>query len=105
MDCDSEAGDYLYITLWSADVLYLQKRSTADLSIVSSYSMGACTLAELNARTYVACPHTPTFDQDVCYVFGRMNAPAGLANPEHIIVTDDGGETWASVENGLGTKI
>jgi hypothetical protein len=103
MDTDSEDGSTLWITLWrSDDTLAVQQRDTSTGALVAEYELGACTLAELNARTYWAAPYTPPFDKDTCYVFGRMNAPQALANPEHLIASTDGGTTWASVENGFG---
>lgn len=104
MDVDSETGEYIWLTVWkSDDTLVLQKRNTSDLGLVAEYSLGACTIAELNARTYIAYPHTPAFDADLVYCFGRMASPQGLGVTEHIIKTTDGGASWASVENTWGS--
>jgi hypothetical protein len=105
MDVDSEDGSLLYLTMWNGenDELELWIYNTSDFTPADSrISLGGCTLAQLNAKTYWAAPHTPAFNQDYIYVFGRMNAPQALANPEHIIESNDGGATWASVENGWG---
>lgn len=101
MDVDSEDGSKIWLTAWDGSNLRLYQIST-DLGFTASFDLGACSEAQLNARTYWAAPFTPTFNGDVCYVFGRMNAPEGLANPEHVIYTDDDGDNWSSVENGFG---
>jgi hypothetical protein len=105
MDVDSEDGGTLYLTIWNGntDTLELWVYDTSNFAASSSRtSLGSCTIAQLNALTYVAYPHTPAFSSDYVYCFGRMNAPDGLANPEHVIVSTDGGASFASVENGWG---
>jgi len=105
LDVDSESGDYIYMTAWRGDDnLVLYKINESDLSVTSTIELGACTHGELGSD-YVAYPYTPTFNASRAYVFGRMNAPQSLANPEHLIQTADGGATWQSKENGLGTSI
>lgn len=106
MDVDSETGDYIYLTLWTGDdELKLEKINTTTLETESSISLGSCTLAELNNNTYYAAPYTPTFNSSRVYVFGRMNAPAGLAGVQHLIQSTDGATTFTSSESGLGTSI
>jgi hypothetical protein len=103
MDVDSEDGSILYLTAWKGtDELVLQTWDTTLMAVSNEISLGACTIGELNAKTYWAAPYTPPFNQDYVYAFGRMNAPDGLANPEHIIESNDGALTFASVENGWG---
>lgn len=106
LDVDTETGDYLYMVSWTGDdELVLEKINTSTLATVSSISLGACTLAELNGGTYYAAPYTPTFNASRVYVFGRMNAPAGLAGVQHLIQSVDGASTFQSIENGLGASI
>lgn len=102
MDTDSEDGSTLWITIWADTFILLQKRDTATLTLQDEFAMSKeTTLSQLNAKTFIAYPRTPAFDKDVVYIYGRMNAPQGLANPEHIIETLDGGSSFTSIENGF----
>ncbi len=106
MDVDSESGGTLYLTAWkSTDVLVLQIWDIATMKMTSETSLGACTIGELNAGTYVAYPYTPTFTANRVYAFGRMTAPAGLAGVQHLIQSTDGGSAFTSAESGLGTSV
>jgi len=106
MDVDSEDGSVLYMTAWADDDhLHLWKFDTSDFTAMpATTDLGACTIGEL-FTDYVAYPHTPPFDKDYVYIFGRMNSPSGLANPEHVIISTDGAVSFASVENGWGADI
>ena len=73
------------------------------LSIVNRYSLGAATWAQMAANTYIARPFALFGDDSEVYIAGRMNAPQGLANPEHVIGTANGGASFASIENGWST--
>ncbi|MHC4621176.1 MAG: hypothetical protein ACYTEQ_25800 [Planctomycetota bacterium] len=106
MDVDSEDGTILWMTVWTdEDTLVLQKRNTSDLALVTEYALGDCTEAQLNAGTYYAAPHCPEFSNQRCYVFGRMQAPQGLADPSHLIQTTDAGTSFSAIETGLGTSV
>ncbi len=96
---DNQDGSILWNTIWNSDDgLVLQKRDTSDLSLTASFALGTSTSAELDEKTFIAQPFTPAlFDNDILFVYGRMNAPQGLANPEHVIRTLDGGSSWTSV--------
>jgi hypothetical protein len=104
-DVDTEDGSSFWLTLWRDDTLFLQKRNTSDLELIDEYNLGNCTIGELNARTYVAYPFTPTFDKDTCYVFGRMQDPQSLGNPSHLIRTIDGGSNFTLLEGGWGADV
>jgi hypothetical protein len=105
MDVDSQDGSTLFLTVWKGDdTLELQVRSTTDFSLTSTVSLGACTEAQLGSD-YIAYPFTPTFNKSRVYVFGRMNSPDGLGNPEHLIQSTDTGSSFSSVENGLGASV
>lgn len=98
-------GSHLLVTVWtSSNNLRLLKYNPSTLAYVSEYTLGSSTLAELDANTYVARPATAIDDDDLWYVYGRMNAPQALANPEQVIVTDDSGASWASFEAGWGAN-
>jgi len=105
-DVDSEAGTVLYMTVWkTSEALALQKRQISDFALLAETDLGACTEAEL-FDDLVAFPYTPPFNGDYVWLFGRMDAPAGLgAGVQHVIVSDDGAATWASVESGWGADI
>ena len=96
-DTDTADGAYLYATMCVGDILYLYKIATGSLSAVSNISLGAATIAEVLAGTYLAYPRVKEFDPSVMYVYGRMNAPAGLSGVQHIIKSLDSGVTFASV--------
>jgi hypothetical protein len=100
-------GSYILVTVWvdaETDILRLLVFDAETMDFVDEFDLGAATEAELNARTYIAYPRTVLDDDDLWYIFGRMNAPQGLANPEHIIKTANAGTAWASVANGFTTK-
>lgn len=107
MDTDSEDGSTLNITAWTdADKLKLLRVLTADYSASGTeVDLGSCTIAELNNGTYYAAPYTPTFTKNRVYIFGRMSSPAGLSGVQHLIQSADGGSTFTSGENGLGTSV
>ena len=104
-DVDTEDGTILWLTVWRGGRLYLQKRATTDLSLTSSYSMGDCTQAEMEAGTYFVFPHTPLGDKDLCFVFGRMSSPQDLVGIQHVVVTANGGASFSSVESGWATDL
>jgi len=103
-DLDTEDGTTLLVTCWYNDGLYLQEYATSDLSLTKTTSLGNCTLAELNAWTYVAWPVCALYDKAKYYIFGRMTSPTTLSGTQHVIVTGDGATTWASIENGWGAN-
>ena len=71
-----------------------------SMAIAIRYDLGAATWAQMAADTYIARPFAVFGDDLEVYIAGRMNAPQGLANPEHIIGTSDGGLSFISIENG-----
>lgn len=105
-DLDSQTGTYLYLTVWANGRLELWKLQTADLSAAPVITnLGDCAIGDL-FTSLVSYVHTPTFDSDLVFCFGRMDAPAGLgAGIQHCIRSLDGGATWASVESGWGVDI
>jgi hypothetical protein len=95
------ATTFFWMTLWRAGTLYAQKRYLSSGKLASETSLGAATMAEVDANTYIAriTAHSDT----VAYAFGRMNAPAGLAAGTYAIIkTTDGGSTWSSITSGWG---
>jgi hypothetical protein len=95
-DIDNQDGTEMWVTMWQNGNLFVQKRSTS-LVILSQISLGAATIAQLDDRDYIAFPFMPGNDKDIWFVFGRMNNPQSLGNPTHIILTQDGGDTWSDV--------
>jgi len=104
-DIDSEDGTVLWVTVWRSARLVLQKRAISDMSVTTEYDLGACTAAQLASSELIAFPHTPLADKDYCIVFGRMDDPQSLGGIQHIILTDDGGGSFSSVENGWGNDL
>jgi len=109
MDVDSESGEYVYLTLWGDDFLYwwcLKVSELVGLSTVNiTENLGGCTIAQLNANTYRVYTHTPAFNQDICYLFGRWADP-GLGTV-HLVKYDLNLATPAVavqtiIENGFG---
>ena len=103
-DVSSEDGERLFLTVWRGDNrlnLYTFDVDSLGTKLASA-DLGPCTIAELNAATYVAYPYTPTFDDAYVYIFGRMSVPAGLTGIQHLLVSLDGGATFTSLESGFG---
>jgi len=98
-------GSLVLVTIWeddTADTLRLLYFDTA-ITYDSEEALGAATLAEVDNRDCFAFPVTVLDDDDRFYVAGRMNAPAGLAGTQHVIISDDAGATFSSFENGWST--
>ena len=95
-------GDTLYLTAWgdNGELIY-RVHDMADLSLLGSYSLGACTESELNAKTYFAMPLAAFGDDLFCWFYGRFN-PAGLGE-SHIIYTADSGLSLVAFEQGWGS--
>lgn len=101
-------GSHLLVTVWvdeATDILRLLDFTVSTMAYNAQFAMGETTLAELDANTYTAYPATVIDDDNSWWVFGRLNAPQGLSDPEHIITTDDAGSGWSSVANGFDTKF
>jgi len=97
-------GSHLLVTVWAGDdTLRLLQFNPSTLAYVSEFALGACTSTELDDLDYIAYPATVIDDDDLWYVYGRMNAPQALANPEHIIKTANAGSSFSSFENGWST--
>lgn len=108
-DVDTENGSRMYLTAWVPDAsatdgwIVLQQRDTTTLALENEWNLGEATLAEVQAQTWWAAPMTPAFDQDVIFCFGRMENPQNLGSTQHLIWTQDGGDTWASLVSSLGS--
>jgi hypothetical protein len=102
MSISKGLGDTLYLTAWgdNQELLY-QVRDMADLSLLGSYSLGACTEAELDAKTYYAIPLAIFGDDAFCWFYGRFNPTSvGLSQ---IIYTADYGASLTVFEAGWGS--
>lgn len=100
---DQQDGTILWLTCWRNGTLWLEKWSTATMTRTSNYNLGSATAGEMAIKTYWAEVAEIPEDKNELYVFGRMNAPAGLTGVRHIIRTRDGGTTWESIESGWDT--
>lgn len=95
------AGARAWITIWdSADGLSLVDMAIPAMTETNRFILGAATEAEMNAKTWIAYPRGVYGVDNACLVFGRMDAPDGLASPEHVISTVDAGSSFQSIENG-----
>ncbi len=98
-----QLGRFIWATVWSeTNELYLLGFDTI-LGNTARFLLGACTEAQLDARTFIAWPMADRTNELGCFVYGRMNAPAGLSNPEHVIRTANLGATFTSIENAMGS--
>ncbi len=102
---DGEDGSILWVTCWRDDVLYLEKYDTSDMSRSDQISLGAATLAEVNANTYTARVAAVPGDKDSVFVYGRMVDPAGLSGTYHVIRSANGGSSFSSIEDSWGTDF
>ena len=97
-------GETAYVTGWSNSgelTLSVIDVTTPAISIV--YSLGSASESELDARTWVAYPHSPfALGDEFLYVYGRMNNPAGLGTV-HIIYSEDYGASWVAIEAAWGS--
>ncbi len=100
--------DYVLVTVFvdeASDVLRLLLLDATDLSFVRQYDLGASTLTQMDEKTYWAFPVTVTDVPDIWFVAGRLNAPQGLSDIQHIVKVDDAGGAWSSFENTWSTDI
>ena len=68
----------------------------------SSFSLGLATESEVDDRTYWAYPFTLLGDDDQVIIFGRMQNPAGLGDPVHMMFSSDAGVSFTLMENSFG---
>lgn len=102
-DVDTEDGTLVYTTIWTEGALYLHVRSTADMTLIRAVSLGDCTKAELDAKTYFAAPYTPPFNKDEVYVYGRVSNPVGLTGVYHLLKSTDQGQTWTAISSNIAS--
>jgi hypothetical protein len=97
IDVDDQDGSRIYLTLWRAGALYLQRRSAASLALVTEYAFGAASEAEVAARTYHISPRTPYYPGvanfgNIVFAFGRYD-DGGV---KHIAKSTDGGVSFVN---------
>lgn len=98
-------GSYLYITYHQAGSIRLKRYEIDDdnetCAFTGDMSLGTATQADVAARTYWAMPYVPNIHStdvsDYIYIYGRMNAPAGLGGTKHLIMSDDRGASWSDI--------
>lgn len=99
MSPDGGTGTIVWVTIWKAGTLYLQKWNVSAMTFTET-SLGSATEAQMEDRTYTAAPFAPLGDADQVYVYGRMDAPAGLTGDQHVIKSANSGSSFSSIENG-----
>lgn len=67
--------------------------------------IGDASIAEVDAETYIARPYAGPGDDGWVVIYGRMNDPDGLGNPQHIIETFDFANSFSSLEASWGTDL
>lgn len=99
--------DKILVTVWQdisgTQTLSLQRWDTTPV-YQAAFSLGNATEAQVDANTYIAYPAAVTDDANLWYVWGRLQSPQGLSDPEHVILTPNAGVSWQSVENSWGTR-
>ena len=88
-------GNTAWLTLWRDNMMYLQRWDLPTLTKEHEISLGAATLAEVQAKSRIAYPFAGS-DQEM-WVFGNMVDPAFLTGTVHLAETSGGGAsgTWA----------
>ena len=95
-----------YVTYSDGENLKLASLSATDLATIRTTSLGAGTPAQAASNIRVAYPRTTSTENDRVWAIGRMIDPAGLsASPTQIILSDDGGTTFSSYQNGWGNDF
>jgi hypothetical protein len=104
MSMGKGAGAKMYVTAWSAATseLVLLAYNVPAMTQAAAYSLGSATLAQVEDKEYLAYPLALLGDDNGVVVFGRMNNPAGLGDPVHMMYTGDGGAIMILMENGFG---
>ena len=93
-------GNRIWITAWtSAEGLVLLDIDLFTFTEVNRFSLGMASESEVASKTWIAYPYGIFGSDDAVAVFGRMDGPQGLASPEHIIYTGNGGSSFSSIEN------
>jgi hypothetical protein len=88
------AGTTAWLTAWRDGTLYLQRWGLPGLSKDLEISLGAATLAQVQAKTKIAYPYAGS-DQTM-WVFGNMDSPAFVTGTVHLVETTGAGAsgTW-----------
>lgn len=103
VSADKQLNDNTFwLTLWKADGnLYVQKWNGSTMTLISEVSLGAATLAAVQARTRIGIPYAVSGQR--AYVYGNMLGPAYITGiTSHLIQTSTGGVsgTWSDVNIG-----
>ncbi len=91
-------GSKAWVTANVNNQLHLVEFALPALTRTNNELLGDATFAETAAKSYLCYPFVPYGLEDTVYVFGRMNDPASLGNPVHIIKTVNGGTSFTLVE-------
>ncbi len=101
-------GSVAYITYWfkdgSGSILRVANVDVSAL-FMTAVSLGLASLAEVEAKIYVAYPVNLDGSNASVYVFGRMNDPESLGNPAHIIKSVSSGSSWSLIEGAWSTDV
>lgn len=97
LDVGLETGSRVWVTTWEDDVLFLKKLNS-NLVLLNTFSFGAATEAQVDARTFYLSPYAPGFFgtsglSDIIYVYGRWDDGAVT----HLEKSTDGGATFTDI--------
>lgn len=92
----------IWMTYLRGSTLYLSKGHPLTPDTFTETSLGSATITEVLDRDKWAFPVVAYGDDNLVFVAGRMDAPAGLAGVRHIIKSTDAAGSFSSVENGWG---
>jgi hypothetical protein len=101
MSISKGSGGYLYVSAWVPDELIVLIYELPSLTQLDVLSFGAATEAEMEADTYTAKPCASRINDNVCYLYGRLNNPASLGLC-HIVRTVNAFSNLSVVESGWG---
>jgi hypothetical protein len=100
---DGQDGSLLYVTVWQDGTLYLDRWTTATMTLTASVDLGdVADIADIDAFVWWAGVATAPGDKNLVFVFGRLNDPAGLGT-QHIVKSQNGGATLQSVIGNWGS--
>jgi hypothetical protein len=102
MDISRGDGSKSYVTGWNGVSLSLFEIDLTTTTVTNEYILGNATETQLDDREYIAYPLCFGVEEDNVLVGGRMNNPAGLGNPVHLMASDDAGATFVLMNDDLG---
>lgn len=99
-----KGGTIAYITGLRSE-LVLELYDIPSLALIDSIGLGASSPADIVSFNLIAYPFCPMWGTDFdCYIYGRMDSPAGFSGIHHIINTIDGAVSFTANETSWGAN-